>query len=749
MVTYSAAHWGIYEVTLRPNQQPTLAPFSDDPDPTRIGLDQTAPQVMARRVKYPSVRRSWLENRGQADGRLRGSEEFVEVSWETATTLCAEELERVRTKHGNTAIFGGSYGWASAGRFHHAQGQLHRFLNSIGGYVRHTESYSLGAAHVILPFVAGSIKDLMSCHTTWDVMAEHTELFVAFGGVPAKNAQIAQGGVGKHRVGPGLREMQAKGTRFVNIGPVNDNLDIGITPEWIAVRPNTDTALMLAIAYVLQTEGLHNKDFLASHCTGYSTFKRYLLGDTDGIAKTPAWAAAITGVQADVIQSLARDMAKARTMINIAWSLQRAENGEQPFWMMITLAAMLGQIGLPGGGFGVGYGAANTMGSPHQKLKGPTLAQGDNPVRDYIPVARIADMLLHPGLPFTHKNGEKLTYPDIKLIYWAGGNPYHHHQDLNKLNTAWAVPETIIVHEQFWTATAQRADIVLPVSTSLERDDIGYANQEGYLVAMKKAAPDFHEARSDYAILSDIAAKLGVENTFCENKSELEWLHILYKGCARRWAEDSIELPSFETFWDKGLLPIPAPERSCSMLSAFRRDPLAYPLDTPTGKFEIFSKTIAEFGLPDFAPHPVWAPGFEWLGAPLAQKFPLHLLTDQPRNKLHSQLDPATFSQNGKSDGRELVYISAADALARGLQDGDIVEVYNDRGVCLATVSVSNQIMAGVIRMSTGTWYDPDDSGRDRFGNPNVLTQDVGASSLSQGCAAQSCLVDLRKPAPK
>jgi len=746
MTHYTASHWGIYEVDAADGNGPRLKPFAGDTDPSPIGLHQLDDDLMRLRIRRPAVRKSWLDHGPGAATDLRGSDPFVEVSWEAALDLVAGEIGRVRNRHGNAAIFGGSYGWSSAGRFHHAQSQVHRFLNAAGGYVRHTESYSLGAAHVVMPHVVASMNEMITYHTSWDVMARSTRLFVTFGGVPAKNAQIAPGGAGRHRVRDGLHSMRKAGVRFVNVGPVDDNLDTGGPVDWIPLRPNTDTALMLALAWVLREEGLHDRAFLDRYCVGFEVFERYLTGLTDGIAKTPCWAEAITGVPADSIVALARDMAASRTMLNIAWSLQRARFGEQPFWMLVTLAAMLGQIGLPGGGFGVGYGAINTVGSPHRRLSGPTLDQGRNPVSAFIPCARIADMLLHPGEAFTH-NGATHTYPDIRMIYWAGGNPYHHHQDLNRLAQAWQKPDTIVVHEQFWTATARRADIVLPATTGMERSDIGYASQEGFLLAMKPVIPPVGEARADYAIFADLAGRLGVADTFTEGLSDEEWLVRLYDECRERWRRQGTDLPDFQTFWEQGIVDLGSRDESIVMFEGFRADPAANPLKTRSGRIEIHSERIASFGLDDCPGHPVWREPEEWLGSPLTASFPLHLLSDQPKHKLHSQLDASPYSRAGKVDGREPVYINVADARTRGIVSGDLVELYNGRGHCLAAAVVTDGIMPGVVRMSTGAWYDPDGStGLDKHGNPNVLTLDVGASGLSQGCAAQTCLVELRGP---
>ena len=156
--------------------------------------------------------------------------------------------------------------------------------------------------------------------------------------------------------------------------------------------------------------------------------------------------------------------------------------------MGVVLAALLGQIGLPGGGFAYALGSTSNTGKPPVAVPVPTLPQGRNAIADFIPVARLADMLLNPGEPFDF-NGRELNYPDIKLVYWAGGNPFHHHQDLNRLRRAFARPDTFIVHELVWTASARHADIVLPATITLEREDLGAAAGDPLLVAMHRAVP--------------------------------------------------------------------------------------------------------------------------------------------------------------------------------------------------------------------------------------------------------------------
>ncbi len=749
MTHYTQAHWGIYEVEANASGTPALKHWRDDPDPNDIGLHALSPELQRVRVTRPAVRRSWLEGGPGTATALRGREPFVEVDWPVALDLVASELQRVEEAHGNNAIFGGSYGWSSAGRFHHAQSQVHRFLNTIGGYVRHNDSYSLGAGRVIMPHVFMPMDAGWDVTTSFDVMAAHPRLFVAFGGVPAKNSQISSGGAALHRLRDGLAAMARAGTRFVNVSPVRDNLETGGAVEWIPIRPNTDSALMLALAYTLVTEGLVDHDFLARCCHGYDRFEPYLTGAE---LKTPQWAEAITGVPAARIVALAREMAAERTMINVAWSLQRAAHGEQPFWMAVTLAAMLGRIGLAGGGVALGYGPTNQIGSAHVRLPGPSLPQGTNRVKEFIPVARIADMLLHPGAPFRY-NGGHHAYPDIRAIYWAGGNPFHHHQDLSRLMRAWQKPDSIIVHEQYWTATAKFADVVLPATISLDRNDIGYASGEGHIVAMRKAIEPLGEARDDYATFSDLAERLGVRAEFTEGRDEQAWLRWLYGVAERRAVAMGIQLPDFEAFWDQGVVSLTAHDSPVVMLESYRNDPAANSLNTETGKIEIFSDRIAGFDLSDCPGHPTWMPPSEWLGGAGAEAYPLHLLSDQPSRRLHSQLDPSPHSVAGKIAGREPIYLNPQDAAARGIADGEIVEVFNDRGRCLAGAIVSADIMRGVARLSTGAWFDYDwQSGVEKQGNPNAVTRDAGASSLSQGCTAQTCLVEVRRidgPVPK
>ncbi len=738
---FTLGHWGLREVEPGSTE---IRPWQADSDPNSIGLDQLSVDVDRLRVLRPSIREGWLKNDPGVGTANRGLEKFVEVPWDEAFELVAAELNRVIQQHGNSSIYGGSYGWGSAGRFHHAQSQIHRFLNVLGGYVKSRDSYSYGAGSVIMPHIVAPMEKLLYQHSSWDTLAEHTRLFVAFGGLPLRNTQMSAGGAGNHRVSDALTKMHLSGTRFVNISPLRE--DIEGDAEWIPIRPGTDVALMLALGNALIAKRLHDENFLQQFCTGSDKVKRYLLGEDDGCPKTPQWAEDITGIPSDVTEKLAMQMVTSRTMINASWSLQRQSHGEQAYWSLVTLASLVGQIGLPGGGFGIGYGTLNSIGSPEANMSGPRFPQGRNAVEQFIPVARISDMLLNPGGSFSY-DGASYSYPDIKIVYWAGGNPFHHHQDLKRLMRAWQKPETIIVHEQYWTATAKAADIVLPASISLERDDLGYASREGQLVAMRAVRPPLAQAKSDYDIFSGIASRLHLGQQFTEGRSPEEWIVHMYEEYRQR--TKLAELPDYRQFLKLGRIELQQQSVPTALLSDFRRKPERSPLPTPSGKIELFSQTIDDFALRDCPGQATWLEPIEWLKSPKAAKFPLHLLSQEPRNRLHSQLDHSAHSRMGKIKDREPILLSQGDAQARGIADGDIVRVFNDRGACLASARITSDLMHGVAVLATGAWFDPfewsPDTTLEKHGNPNVLTLDAPASSLSQATVAQTCLVEVER----
>lgn len=737
------SHWGAFTPTVAGGEVTAVRASSLDPAPSPLLGNLVGSLRHELRVGRPMVRAGWLE-RGPGPDPRRGDEPFVEVGWDEVLERLAGELRRVYGGRGPEAVFGGSYGWSSAGRFHHAQGQLHRFLNSLGGYVRSVNTYSAGTAEVLLPHVLGAGPEILRTLTSWPHLAAHTDLMVCFGGVPAKNTVVAPGGMTRHETDGHLRAMAERGAEFVLVGPDRGDLPGHVRARWLRCRPGTDTALMLALCHVLVTEGRYNTDFVATHCTGLDRVLPYLTGTSDGVPKSPEWAAALCGVDAETITSLAREMVSGRTMVTVTFSLQRAEFGEQPVWAGVLLAALIGQIGLPGGGFGHGYGSVGDIGYPAHTLPIPTLPQGTNPVRQHIPVARIADMLLHPGEEYDY-DGERCRYPHIELVYWCGGNPFHHHQHLGRLREAWRRVSTVVVHEQYRTAAARHADIVLPATVTLERDDIGASRTDPFLTAMRASAAPYELARDDYTTFSDLAAHLGTDKAYTEGRSAGEWLRHLYDGWRASIADRTP--PDFDAFWEAGRLEVPAPRPSL-LLADFRRDPAAHPLATPSGRIELYSQVIASYGYEDCPGHPVWREPEEWHGSARAARFPLVLLANNPAARLHSQLDFGPHSRQSKVVGREPVRIHPRDAAARGLAGGDLVRVFNDRGACLGGVVLDPDLVEGVVQMSTGAWLTPVDGVEPLLcaaGNVNVLTRDTGSSRLSQGCSGSRALVEIER----
>ncbi|EHD22869.1 MULTISPECIES: molybdopterin guanine dinucleotide-containing S/N-oxide reductase [Brenneria] len=740
------AHWGAFTAVVEDGKLIGCEPFAGDPSPSPM-LDSIVPLVYSeRRIRRPAVRRSWLQQREKSDGSLRGKEDFVEVDWDVALDLVAEENRRIRDRYGADGLFAGSYGWSSAGRFHHARSQVRRFYFSGGGAVDQLGNYSWGSAQFFLPYVIGTFHPLTGKVTEWRSVAEHCDIFLAFGGLALKNAQVASGGAGHHTLQPALEKLVAKGIPVINISPMRDDCPAFVNAEWIPIRPNTDVALMLALGYEIQRLGADDKDFLQRYCVGYEQLTDYLGGRSDGTAKTPAWASAITGIPAARIERLARQLIGVRSFITCSYSVQRAHRGEQPYWMMIALSSMLGQVGLPGGGFSFGHGSMNSVGNERIATPAPASPSHPNAGRS-IPVARIADMLLHPGQPYTFQ-GETHHYPDIHLIHWAGGNPFHHHQQLNRLVEGWSKPDTVVVQDIVWTPAARMADIVLPVTTTLERNDIGGSSRDRFIFAMHQAIAPRHQARHDFDIFSELAERLGYGDVFTQNRSEREWLTTLYDECRARQQEAAQSWPSFDEFWRQGHVEIPMDDKPFVFFEDFRRDPQQHALQTPSGKIELFSSTIAGYDYPDFAPHPEWRPPVEWLGASATQTWPLHFISIQPGDRLHSQLATTPQVEANKTAGRETLYMHPQDAAARGINEGFQVEVSNDRGRIYAGVRITDGVTPGVVIMATGAWFDPGFGQKEwhpveQSGNANVLTLDIGTSSLTQGPNAMSCLVEV------
>ena len=741
----TSSHWGAFEAVIENGKLVSTNSFKHDLNPNNISKLIPKAIYHKTRIKRPAIRKGWLNDPEGRSRHLRGNDDFQEVPWDEAVQIASNEIKRIKDKYGNGSIYGGSYGWSSAGKFHHAQTQLQRFLNSIGGYVGAFGSYSTAAAQVIIPHVLGMnfLQLIFNFQNTWPTIEENTKNILMFGGINPNNSKVSMGGSTRHENDAWFKKFNDKNINLMNISP--QKVDAPSGSSWLPIVPGTDTAFMLGIAYELESKDLADRIFLKNFTVGYEKFKLYLMGQKDGQPKNAEWAENICGINAETIRSIAVKISQERTLITVAWSLQRAQNGEQPYWMATTLAAMIGQIGLPGGGIGFGYGAIGGVGNPIKNFGGLSFPKGKNPISDFIPVARIAEMLNSPGSSYEF-NGEERVYPDIKLIYWCGGNPFHHHQDLNSFHKAWQKPDTIIVNEPWWTSTAKRADIVFPATTSYEREDIGKANGgDNYIFYMPKLIEPVGEAKNDYTIFSELSQKLGFHEEFTEGKNDGEWIEHLYNDFQVFMEKSGTQCPSLDELKDKSwiTLPVAGKEFASIPFQEFRKNPEESPLQTPSGKIEIFSKKIDSFGYSECPGHPIWIEPDEWLGSSLTEDFPYHLVSPQPNDKLHSQLECAIADIPDKRPSP--IMINQKDAKELNVKSGDIIRVYNMRGSCLARAQLSDEIKEGVLSLPTGAWFETDEEGIEQQGNPNALTLDKGTSRLGQGPSAHTTLVNIIK----
>ncbi len=757
----SGCHWGAFYGIVKDGRAVEFRPWSGDPAPSPQLPGVLDSLYSPSRIRYPMVHRAWLEKGPGADPDGRGSGDFVRVSWDKAIELVADELVRVRKKYGQQAVFAGSYGWKSPGRIHNCQTLLRRMLNLTGSYTNSSGDYSTGAAQVILPYVSGSLEVYEQC-TSWENLAKHCQLMVFWGCNPLNNSQISWQ-VADHGAWPGVAAMKKAGTKVISIDPILTETCKELNGEWIAPRPQTDVPMMLGIAHTLYTEKLHDQAFLDRYTTGFDRFLPYLLGKTDGTPKSAEWAAGICGVPAQTLRDLARRFAANRTMLALGYSTQRQHHGEQVHWMLITLAAMLGQIGLPGGGYGLSYhyasGGAPTATTPILKAIDDASGQANGGAAWLaqsgavsIPVSRLVETLLNPGKVMQF-NGHEIKLPLIKLAYWAGGNPFAHQQDRNEMRRAWRNLDTFIVHDVQWTASARHAYIVQPATTSYERN---YIEQKCYyaqshIVAMKKIVEPVFEARSDFDIFTAIATRLGKGEEFTAGLTEMEWIRNLYEAAKIEARAKGMEMPVFDVFWKSNrplAFPISAEAKDFVRHADFRADPLLNALGTASGKFELYSRTIEKYGYDDCPPHATWMEPLERTGRS-DSRYPLHIVSNHPQMRLHSQLCGTINRNSYEVAGREPCWMNPQDAKARGLKDGDVVRVFNQRGQILAGLKVTDEIMPGAIRINEGGWYDPVNS-RDpntlcAWGDVNVLTTGVATSRLAQGNCGHTAVAEVER----
>lgn len=755
----TGAHWGILKATIKDGK--VVSSVSAVDGKTLNPLQNYTEDLIytKSRIRYPMARKHYIMDPDNPKPELRGKDEWVRLDYDTAIKLIAMELKKTRREKGASGIYAGSYGWYSPGRMHNCRVLLWRFLGMTGGFVGSTGDYSTGASQVIMPHVTGTIE-VYEQQTSWPLVLSDSKIVVIWGANPLSTLRLAWGISDQEGI-EYLKQLKDSGKRIIHIDPIKNETAQELNAEWIAPIPNTDVALMLGIAHTMYVNNKYSKDFMENYTSGFDKFLDYLLGKNDKTPKNAKWASKITKISEKTIKDLSDSFFDNRTLLLSGWGMQRAHHGEQPHWMLVTLACMMGQIGLPGGGFGLSYHYSNG-GVPTTKSPVPGGMNAGTQLDDApwlqqssamnIPVARISDMLLNPGKTID-VNGKKVTYSDIDFIYWVGGNPFVHHQNTNELLKAWRKPRTIVVHDPYWTPTARHADIVMPITTLYERNDISltgdYSNLN--LVPMKQLVEKQYESVDDYKVFLDLAREFGVGDKFSENKNEMQWLEEFYNTAYKQAKSQGISIPEFKEFWEQNkplTFEVPYENTEFIRYQDFIEDPILNPLGTPSGLIEIYSQTIEKMKYDDCPPHPKWMEPIEWLGMK-NKPAEFHMISAHPSDRLHSQLSNTRLRDNYAVSGREPIWINTKDAKKKDIKNGDIVRVFNTRGQVLTGAVVTDNIREGVVKISEGAWYNPMEEGKIgsicKNGSPNVLTLDIPTSKLANGNCSHTALVNIEK----
>ncbi|MEF1295797.1 trimethylamine-N-oxide reductase TorA, partial [Vibrio parahaemolyticus] len=696
-----------------------IKPLELDKNPTEMLNGIKGIIYSPSRVRYPMVRLDWLKkHKYSAD--TRGNNRFIRVTWDEALDLFYRELERVQKEYGPWALHAGQTGWNQTGSFNNCTAHMQRAVGMHGNFITKVGDYSTGAGQTIMPYVLGS-TEVYAQGTSWSEILENSENIILWANDPVKNLQVGWN-CETHESFKYLAELKEK-----------------------------------------VAKGEIDKKFIDTYCLGFEEFIQYVQGKTkDKVEKTPEWAAAICGVKADKIREFARMLVSGRTQILMGWCIQRQEHGEQPYWAAAVVAAMVGQIGLPGGGISYGH-HYSSIGVPSTGFAGPggfprNLDPGMKPKWDNndfngysrtIPVARWIDCLLEPGKEINY-NGGKVKLPDFKMMVISGCNPWHHHQDRNRMKKALRKLQTVVTIEFAWTATCRFSDIVLPACTQWERNDIdvygSYSNKG--LIAMHRLVDPLFQSKPDFQIMSELTQRFGRREEYTRGMSEMEWIESLYNDC-KKANEGKFEMPEFNEFWEKSVLDF-GEGKPWVRHADFRKDPELNPLGTPSGFIEITSRKIGRYGYEHCQEHPMWFEKSERShGGPGSDKYPFWLQSCHPDKRLHSQMcESEEFRATYAVQGREPVYINPIDAKAKGIKDGDLVRVFNGRGQLLAGAVLTDSYPRGVIRIEEGAWYGPlneKEGAICTYGDPNTLTQDIGSSELAQATSANTCIVDFEK----
>jgi anaerobic dimethyl sulfoxide reductase subunit A len=669
------------------------------------------------RLKYP------LKRIGE-----RGEGKFERISWDEALDTVATELKRVKKDYGPASIL--YRGGGGNVTLLHGMGRIMaRLFSLFGGFTTTWAGNSWEGAVFASAATLGTIhvdngrEDLLN-----------SRLIILWGCDPAQTTH------GTNTLWF-LIQAREKGIKIISVDPRFSDTTAVVADRWIPIRPSTDVAMLIAMAYVIVNEGLQDQAFLDTYTLGFDRYRDYLMGKEDGIPKTPSWAEAITGVPAHTIRSLAVQYASTKPAALVGGIAPgRTSLGEQYHRAAITLSAMTGNIGIHGGN-----SAGRSLGDQHPfnafpfKL-GPLMPIPPNPVDDAAPSRKTILKNFTDWRSMARIHGSKLPdaillgraggYPaDYKLFYVMNCNPVNQLPNSGKWDQALNKLEFMVTQEQFMTATARYADIVLPTCTYFERNDMIAGGSPPFYGYLKKIIEPLYESKSQLQIATELAARLGIKDF--NDKTDEEWIRDMVKGT---------DIPDYDTFRDKAIHRIKLSEPYVSFQKQIE-DPENHPFPTPTGKIEIYSEQMAAMKDPLLPPIPKYIGHWETLTDPLIKKYPLQLITKHIRRRAHSQLETLPWL---KETEPHLLEINTVDARARGIGPSDRIRVFNDRGTVVVSAKVTERIMPGVVCLPQGTWYTPDKNGVDQGACANTLLKDD--HSPCGVLVTNSCLVQVEKP---
>jgi anaerobic dimethyl sulfoxide reductase subunit A len=711
----------------------------DRPDTLATPQLRACPRGRAylRRQYHPDRLLHPLKRAGQ-----RGEGKFVRISWDEALEIVASQMQRVKQQYGNDALFV-PYGTGSYNQLNGSH-VARRLMNLFGGCLGIYNSYSWGAINIATPTVYGT---LVTGNQRQDWL--NSRYILMWGWNPA---EMRDGTNSDYFI----KLARENGAHVVCIDPRHSLSAASLADEWIPIRPGTDAAMMSAMAYVMLKENLIDELFVRTHCVGWDSsqmpagaeneesYSDYLLGVRDGIPKTPDWAEAITAVPAATIARIAREYATTQpAVLYQGYGMQRRAYGEQVVRAGCVLAALTGNVGIPGG-WASGLGLQAEDGGPFWTV----FPSGENPVKASIPVFLWTEACLR-GKELTSADGvigAPRLNNDIKLIYAVATNCLiNQHADVNRsaeILRDESKVEFIIVQDNFLTPTGNFADIILPASTQFETWGVedGWKYGDEVILQPKVVEPP-GECKSDYRICAEIAERLGIAEAFTEGRDEKAWVD----WCLGEFRQTRFpELPTLAEFIEQNLgtysKPVTQPKIA---FEDFRADPQKYPLKTPSGRIEIFSKTLHDMGKPNEIPAvPKYIEEWESPFAPPDKDiYPLQAIGHHTLARVHSTHANNDWLQEAFP---QRIFINPIDAAERDIHDGDLVHVWNDRGELVTPARVTPRILPGVVDIPQGAWWNPDANGVDRGGCINVLTSHRW-TPLAFGSTQHTIMVQIEK----